>query len=823
MTTSYQSFNRGGQFQRSQVDLGSQQQERVNAQNVEDLERNSKALYERDLQAARDTQKAAEGLANFSTSLSDILITRQKEENEKQKLEGMREYWLNGASEEEQAAFKESEGQLNDARAVSDKAAGDYEANGGDTFVAEGLRNLSGWKAYGFAKAMLQQAGNDYGTFQVQRGDQLGINNISDPRERAAVQQQIREEYLQQYAEINPVLLDNYLFPTMRKFEQADTVAFANRQAKQFAANRALERSQSMVGVFQSTDPTTVAEGILEWEKTYLGQFNGNRKLARAAAMDEIQKGIQNKTIDGTALYNGLTLSNIEQFDGSGFKSLATMHPTEYGALVNMAESAYIQDVNQTSNFILAKETEKYNNFVQAFNDSDRSEATLQEMLADGPQFTLPQFKGKLAGLVTNEDHADTDTLRQIDEMVQAGFHPPASLINKINDKKLREETQRSIGASEDINPPTDVLESNYAKIEGHVRGMVRKSDFDGAQTLFGIDNTKLYYLNQYRLIKAQNPGIDSRVAANQAMALALAEATKNKKESSSWFNPPIGFENKNRPAFDRVSKALANGTDDWRDGLEGLDKQAEELNESLKARTGIPTFWNDLARYHGIDRIELINANLRAYGYEEFKAPKAALAVSALPRDQQHLINFQSTGSRQVRATVQESKWFLDKVAHVESEAYGGYDAFNLGGANRGRTSIGAGNSQTDLDKPISTMTLGEIKQRHAAGTLHAVGRYQFTRYAFTDVINKLGLKDDAVFDGPLQDLFALTRAIMRVRDWNQGTVLGLSNEWVGLENYDDATVQRMVGIAQRLPTYMQLHTLTPAAAKALPLVNRN
>ena len=78
-------------------------------------------------------------------------------------------------------------------------------------------------------------------------------------------------------------------------------------------------------------------------------------------------------------------------------------------------------------------------------------------------------------------------------------------------------------------------------------------------------------------------------------------------------------------------------------------------------------------------------------------------------------------------------------------------------------------------------------------------------------------------MFDGPLQDLFALTRAVMRVREWNQGTVLGLSNEWVGLENYDDATVQQMVGIAQRLPVYMQLPTLTPAAAKALPLVNRN
>lgn len=823
MTSSFQSFSRGGQFQPSQVDLGSQQQEQVNQQNVQGLERNSQAQYDLDTQSAREIEKAAQGLAEFSTSLSDILIDRQKKENEKLMLEGMREYWLNGASEEEQTAFKETEGQLNEARSAADQAAGDYEAGGGSAFVAEGLRNLSGWKAYGFAKAMLQQAGTNYGTYQVQRGDELGINDISDPRERAAIQQQIREEYLKTFAEMNPLLLDNYLFPSMRKFEEADSLAFANRQAKLFAANRQLERTHSMVTLFQSTDPDAIAKGILEWEQTYLGQYNGSRKLARAAAYQEILKGIDNKTISGIALYNALTQSNIEQFDGSGFKSLAKMHPTEYGFLIDIAESAYSQDVRRTSDFIRARETEQVNTLIEQFNNSDGSEATKRELLENAPQFTYPESYQQLNKLVSNEDHKDTLTIQQIQELMQRGIHPPDSLVKQINDKITHAQFIKDIGESEDVLPPKEVLASNLEKLESHIRGMVRKSDFDGPQTKFGFDNTKAYYLDQYRLIKAENPGIDSNVAANQAMVLAIEKSEENKRGSATWFKPPSGFENKNKPAFNRVSKALANGTDDWRDGLEGLDKQTKQLNDSLKARTGIPTFWKDLARYHGIDRFELINANLRAYGYEEFKAPKASLIVAGLPRDQQHLINFQSTGSREMRATVKESKWFLDKVAHVESEAYGGYDAFNLGGYNRGRTSIGSGNSQTDLDKPISTMTVGEIKERHAAETIHAVGRYQFTRHAFTDVINKLGIKDDVVFDGPLQDLFALTRAVMRVREWNQGTVLGLSNEWVGLENYDDATVQQMVGIAQRLPVYMQLHTLTPAAAKALPLVNRN
>ena len=135
MTTSFQSFNRGGQFQASQVDLGSRQQEQVNQQLVQDLERNSEAQLQRDLQAARETEQAAEGLAQFSNSLSSILVERQKKENEKQMLEGMREYWFNGATEEEQAQFRADEQALGEARSAADKAAGDFEQGGGDVFV----------------------------------------------------------------------------------------------------------------------------------------------------------------------------------------------------------------------------------------------------------------------------------------------------------------------------------------------------------------------------------------------------------------------------------------------------------------------------------------------------------------------------------------------------------------------------------------------------------------------------------------------------------------------------------------------------------------
>ena len=246
MTTSFQSFSQGGQFQAARVDLGSNELQQLNQRRERELQQQSAELLRRDTQAAREIAEGAQGLAQFSDSLSSILIERQKKENEKQMLEGMREYWFNGATEEEQAQFKADEAALGEARSAADQAASEYELGGGDTFVAQSLRELSGWKAYGFAKAMLQQAGVSYGSHYTARGQELGLNETSDPRERAAIEQQIREEYMTQYQELNPMLLHEHLFPSMRKFEQGEQLAYANRQAKLFQKQRETEREQTL-------------------------------------------------------------------------------------------------------------------------------------------------------------------------------------------------------------------------------------------------------------------------------------------------------------------------------------------------------------------------------------------------------------------------------------------------------------------------------------------------------------------------------------------------------------------------------------------------
>ena len=62
MTTSFQTFNQGGQFQAAQVDLGSNNLEQLNQQRVQELDRQSNAILQRDRQAAQEVAEGAKGL-----------------------------------------------------------------------------------------------------------------------------------------------------------------------------------------------------------------------------------------------------------------------------------------------------------------------------------------------------------------------------------------------------------------------------------------------------------------------------------------------------------------------------------------------------------------------------------------------------------------------------------------------------------------------------------------------------------------------------------------------------------------------------------------
>ena len=107
-----------------------------------------------------------------------------------------------------------------------------------------------------------------------------------------------------QYKELNPLLLHEHLFPSMRKFEQGEQLAYANRQAKLFQKQRETERKTVLYSTFVNADPAQIATNLMGWVDQYKGQFGGNSGLAFAAATELIRKGLGDGSIDGTAYRN---------------------------------------------------------------------------------------------------------------------------------------------------------------------------------------------------------------------------------------------------------------------------------------------------------------------------------------------------------------------------------------------------------------------------------------------------------------------------------------------------------------------------------------
>ena len=99
-----------------------------------------------------------------------------------------------------------------------------------------------------------------------------------------------------------------------------------------------------------------------------------------------------------------------------------------------------------------------------------------------------------------------------------------------------------------------------------------------------------------------------------------------------------------------------------------------------------------------------------------------------------------------------------LSEIRRVESGPFG-YEAYNLGGTTE-FDPIGSGSAADGrFGKPLTQMTIGQIKELGRQGKIHATGAYQFTHNtgSFGEAAQFAGLSDDDYFTPANQDKMAL------------------------------------------------------------------
>ena len=186
----------------------------------------------------RDNQifrgKDMEALAGMSKTLTDTLLQIKKDKDQNDQEEGLALFYQNGVPADQVAAFEKDEQQLTEARDQTNAYADRLARTGAPPDVVEQIRNLSGWKRYGFMIGLAQDAGQKWGEFldnalatddqtQVDLGNGRIItpSQAQDKAELAAVAAVMRKRYLRVngLTGANPALLNKYLFPNMREGE----------------------------------------------------------------------------------------------------------------------------------------------------------------------------------------------------------------------------------------------------------------------------------------------------------------------------------------------------------------------------------------------------------------------------------------------------------------------------------------------------------------------------------------------------------------------------------------------------------------------------
>ena len=194
-----------------------------------------------DVANAKQAGKDVEALAQFSTSLTKQLVEGQKKRNEEEKQKGIMDVYENGMDTTNYDAGVED---LKEVDRQTEAVATKMEDNGADVFLSNRVRNASGWRAYGQVVGKAQLGASSYPAYLEaakldteviitdEDGNQRPVTfaSATEPEEFAALQAEIRSNYLRQFNNINPAVLNEFLFPEMRRTESTDAAKWARER-----------------------------------------------------------------------------------------------------------------------------------------------------------------------------------------------------------------------------------------------------------------------------------------------------------------------------------------------------------------------------------------------------------------------------------------------------------------------------------------------------------------------------------------------------------------------------------------------------------------
>lgn len=823
-------FNPGKFEKVEQVDLVPAMQENYDRIN-EDLRvayEGMRANDKRKIEAAKRQGDALVSLSQFSQSLTDFLVERQKEKNEEDELAGLELAYAEGLDPLTMQKFDEDEAEVERVDGEIRRTAGAVEAEG-NAFAGQRIRELSGHKALGYAKGVAANAAVNYPIWFAQEAEtatirignkEVTLASADSVEERMAVMAAIRRKYLVQFNNVNPALLNKYLFEPMRRFEETENKSWGTQFTERLQKERQAEAEDEVYANIKSGKPPgEIAMGFID---RFQGDY-GSRGDARNKFFEILKELQQNGHIQSNLIDE---LAKHEFYHDGLKKVVAFGDPRAFGRQIEelrrQFEDTETQEVERRERQENARRTELQNNFENAVAEAhskgarltdDRLEEFASQFISGGLGTEMPQY---MKDYETREEYDVNQEVERYKAIARAngGYLTREQL--KYASSKAYFQLKQLIAESGD-NAKQNVSDARRfftARIKRE------KMMMDGVGELTDMGELALQasmgeYTHYYQLARGEDKShIEAHLEAQEKVGQKLLDG-----QIQDMVKNPAVY-NKSRTQFVQEQRALNEKGQPVTGGLNG-QTQEELIAATLdyaRGRGRIPSIYTEIANNSDKLDYEIAEENYRMLTGKELFAPQE------IDPQTRALLTGPSSSSKSNRILIQNQQWGLDQIASVESESYGGYTAFNQGGSNNGYKAHNPGDSAKGdhgHDRPITELTIREVMERQtrpsSAGGLFAAGRYQFIPATLKETFPDTGLSLDDKFDAAAQDRFALARARWRLNLENSNQ--GLINEWRGLKFLSTAELTRLRAVLNNIPQspYNQPENLRPGVAQAL------
>jgi hypothetical protein len=773
------------------------------------VEKNQKMMLQNlETQAKNDGLKFDDmkKLANFSKTLTDKVVTYQQGKNEEKMQTGYMKAYTKGYSTEEMAKFKEDEGVLRAADAEARTVAADYERQGGLPDVAAEVRNMTGWEAYGYAKGLAERGGVNYSRFLADRwnkpvltlnGKELTLGNASNSVEYKMAEEAHRQTYIAQYSGLNPKLLNEYLFPNMKK---AEASAVLQWQKDFKVKQKNLVEGQALDALDSAIQANPSQQIINDWMFTHQGDLGG-----MYGAREKLKEYFE------TMIDNGkMSSDQVEKLFGKDAYFVG-----KNGNKIKMGSWREFQGLRQRALDYEQDRTKKQ--LAKAKQDDQVADQKFQDILEQNPELknltgsqkleALKMLKANQFGRANMENtpamdafltaSPDDDLIKeqQILELIDAkGYVTPSMLTSPYLRKKFKGKTVDG-----------EQVESIFKEYEGVVRANVA----DRVKLTNGQDPANnpefseglIYANNRYKQLVQHVIQNRTDVDMSNVGKVALEMLEKELGEIGKYGDSPLhpnnyrmvtpkaAYLNTLTNAQEYAERQQEAGNSKFLETglIPGTQKEYDELTNNIEkgGKIKIPQFYHDMARnIPGVTGQDVARAQLKAMGGPDLIPTEVETWIDKLPPEAQRILKEPAllTPNRLNRAEVsteasdanpEDVQALLDYV--VQDESGGNYNII-FGGR---------------IVPGMEDMTIQQVIEEQRANVRRtgggAVGKYQMLRPE--EAAAHVGLPLTAKFTKENQDKMAMYylemagySRFMKGRISPETFARGLASQWAAL-----------------------------------------